>query len=88
MTDEELVRGNEIKCEIKALLNKLEIFISHNESTKSNYCSDSEIKIHNSSTYAQDILILNENEVMAILDFLIERTKAKIKKLEEEFKNL
>lgn len=33
-------------------------------------------------------LILNNSEVIDILDFLIERTRAKLKKLEEEFENL
>lgn len=88
MTDEDLMRANEIKCEIKAELNKLEILNSHKEGTKSNYCSDSEIKIHNNSDYVQDFLILNESAVIDVLDFLIDKTRAKIKKLEEEFENL
>lgn len=88
MTDEDLMRANEIKCEIKAELNKLERLNSHKEATESNICSDSEIKIHNNSDYVQDFLILNENTVIDVLDFLIDKTRAKIKKLEEEFDNL
>lgn len=88
MTDEDLMRANEIKCEIKAELNKLERLNSHKEATESNICSDSEIKIHNNSDYVQDFLILNESAVIDVLDFLIDKTRAKIKKLEEEFENL
>lgn len=88
MTDEDLMRANEIKREIKAELNKLEILDLHKEGAKSNCCSDSEIKIQSKSDYIQNFSIYNEIEVIDVLDFLIDKTRAKIKKLEEEFENL
>ena len=88
MTDEELLRGNEIKLEIKSLSDKIEVLYAHKEGTKSTAFNDSEIKIHNNSSLVRDLFILNNSEVIDILDFLIERTRAKLKKLEEEFENL
>lgn len=88
MTDEELLRGNEIKLEIKSLSDKIEVLYVHKEGTKSTVFNDSEIKIHNNSSLVRDLFILNNSEVIDILDFLIERTRAKLKKLEEEFENL
>lgn len=88
MTDEELLRGNEIKLEIKSLSDKIEVLYAHKEGTKSTVFNDSEIKIHNNSSLVHDLFILNNSEVIDILDFLIERTRAKLKKLEEEFESL
>lgn len=81
MTDEELLRGNEIKLEIKSLSDKIEVLYAHKEGTKSTVFNDSEIKIHNNSSLVRDLFILNNSEVIDILDFFDRKNESEIKKI-------